>query len=105
MWYIVNYLIPANAKKGTLIFGIFTKFDLILFGSGVVISVLLLLIIAPSTFNLSLICLIPLLVTGFLVVPIPNYHNILMLIRDIIDFFYGRRNYKWEGWCYKNEYK
>jgi hypothetical protein len=101
----VNYLIPANAKKGTLIFGIFTKFDLILFGSGVVISVLLLLIIAPSTFNLSLICLIPLLVTGFLVVPIPNYHNILMLIRDIIDFFYGRRNYKWEGWCYKNEYK
>lgn len=101
----MNYLIPANAKKGTLIFGIFTKFDLILFGSGVVISVLLLLIIAPSTFNLSLICLIPLLVTGFLVVPIPNYHNILMLIRDIIDFFYGRRNYKWEGWCYKNEYK
>lgn len=101
----MNYLIPANAKKGTLIFGIFTKFDLILFGSGVVLSVLLLLIIAPSTFNLSLICLIPLLVTGFLVVPIPNYHNILMLIRDIIDFFYGRRNYKWEGWCYKNEYK
>ena len=101
----MNYLIPDNAKKGTLIFGIFTKFDLILFGSGVVLSVLLLLIIAPSTFNLSLICLIPLLVTGFLVVPIPNYHNILMLIRDIIDFFYGRRNYKWEGWCYKNEYK
>lgn len=101
----MNYLIPANAKKGTLIFGIFKKFDLILFGSGVVLSVLLLLIIAPSTFNLSLICLIPLLVTGFLVVPIPNYHNILMLIRDIIDFFYGRRNYKWEGWCYKNEYK
>ena len=53
----------------------------------------------------ALICLIPLLVTGFLVVPIPNYHNILTLIREIIDFFYGRRNYKWEGWCYKNEYK
>ncbi len=101
----MNYLIPANAKKGTLIFGLFTKFDLILFGSGVVLSVLLLLIIAPTTFNLSLICLIPLLVTGFLVVPIPNYHNILTLIREIIDFFYGRRNYKWEGWCYKNEYK
>lgn len=101
----MNYLIPANAKKGTLIFGLFTKFDLILFGSGVVLSILLLMIIAPSTFNLSLICLIPLLVTGFLVVPIPNYHNVLMLIKDIIDFFYGRRNYKWEGWCYKDEYK
>lgn len=101
----MNYLIPANAKKGTLIFGLFTKFDLILFGSGVVLSILLLMIIAPSTFNLSLICLIPLLVTGFLVVPIPNYHNVLMLIKDIIDFFYRRRNYKWEGWCYKNEYK
>lgn len=101
----MNYLIPANAKRGTLIFGMFTKFDLGLFGIGAVITVLLLVIIAPESFKIALICLLPLFTTAFLVVPIPNYHNILTLIREIIDFFYGRRNYKWEGWCYKNEYK
>lgn len=101
----MNYLIPANAKRGTLIFGMFTKFDLNLVGGGAVITILLLALIAPQTFNMALICLLPLFTTAFLVVPIPNYHNVLTLIREIIDFFYGRRNYKWEGWCYKNEYK
>lgn len=101
----MNYLIPANAKRGTLIFGMFTKFDLYLVGGGAVITILLLALIAPQTFNMALICLIPLIVCAFLVVPIPNYHNVLTLIREIIDFFYGRRNYKWKGWCYKNEYK
>ena len=101
----MNYLIPANAKKGTLIFGMFTKFDLILFGIGVIISIILLTTISPESFKTALICLSPLLICGFLVVPIPNYHKVLTLIREIIDFFYGRRNYKWEGWCYKNEYK
>lgn len=101
----MNYLIPANAKKGTLIFGMFTKFDLVLFGIGVLVSVLLLISISPDTLKAAIICLLPLFISAFLVVPIPNYHNVLTLIREIIDFFYGRRNYKWEGWCYKNEYK
>ena len=101
----MNYLIPANAKMGTLIFGMFTKFDLILFGVGTTVSVLLLMIISPESFKAAIICLLPLFITAFLVVPIPNYHNVLTLIREIIDFFYGRRNYKWEGWCYKDEYK
>lgn len=101
----MNYLIPANAKKGTLIFGMFTKFDLVLFGIGILASVLLLISISPETLKAAIICLLPLLISAFLVVPIPNYHNVLTLIREIIDFFYGRRNYKWEGWCYKNEYK
>ena len=101
----MNYLIPANAKKGTLIFGMFTKFDLVLFGIGILVSVLLLISISPETLKAAIICLLPLFISAFLVVPIPNYHNVLTLIREIIDFFYGRRNYKWEGWCYKNEYK
>jgi hypothetical protein len=101
----VNYLIPANAKKGTLIFGMFTKFDLVLFGIGILVSVLLLISISPETLKAAIICLLPLFISAFLVVPIPNYHNVLTLIKEMIDFFYGRRNYKWEGWCYKNEYK
>ncbi len=101
----MNYLIPANAKKGTLIFGIFNKFDLCLAGGGAIVTILLLTILVPQSFNTALICLMPLLICAFLVIPIPNYHNVLTLIKEIIDFFYGRRNYKWEGWCYKNEYK
>lgn len=38
-----SYLIPANTKKSMLIFGLFTKFDLILFGIGVGLSLILLL--------------------------------------------------------------
>ena len=47
MWYLVyenGYLVPANAKKGTLIFNLFRPFDLILFGSGVGITLLMLMI-------------------------------------------------------------
>ena len=40
-----GYLIPANTKKGQLIFGIFTTVDLMLFGTGVGISIILLLAI------------------------------------------------------------
>lgn len=101
----MNYLIPANSKKGMLIFGMFTKFDLILFGVGVVITLLMLTIIAPETLTTAIICLTPLLVCAFLVIPIPNYHNVLTVIQEMIGFFYGRRNYKWKGWCYKDEFK
>ena len=101
----MNYLIPANSKKSMLIFGLFTKFDLILLSVGTVISVLLLMIFSPSTLLLAIICLLPMLISAFLVIPIPNYHNVLVLIREIIDFFYNRRNYKWKGWCYKDEFK
>ena len=90
----MNYLIPANAKKGTLIFGMFTKFDLVLFGIGILVSVLLLISISPETLKAAIICLLPLFISAFLVVPIPNYHNVLTLIKEMIDFFYGRRNYK-----------
>lgn len=101
----MDYLIPANAKKGTLIFGIFNKFDLILASTGAAITILVFIIISPDTFTKAIISLAPLLIAAFLVTPIPNYHNVLTLLKEIIDFFYGRRNYKWEGWCYKDEYK
>ena len=39
-----NYLIPANSKKSMLILGVFNYMDLILFGSGVFTTGLLLLI-------------------------------------------------------------
>ncbi len=101
----MNYLIPANAKNGNLIFNIFTWFDLCLFGGGILGSLILLIIISPQTITTAMICLGPVLICSFLVIPVPNYHNILTVIREMIDFFYGRRNYKWKGWCYTDEYK
>lgn len=101
----MNYLIPANSKSGQLIFNIFRPFDLILFASGFVISVLSLMIVSPTTFAAAGICLIPVAICTLLVVPVPNYHNVLTVIIELIMFYYNRRNYKWRGWCNTDEYK
>lgn len=101
----MNYLIPANTKSGNLIFNVFTWFDLTLFLSGIGVSLLLLLIVSPGTLLSAFICLLPGLTCSMLVVPVPNYHNILTVLKEMISFFNGRRNYKWKGWCYTDEYK
>lgn len=101
----MNYLIPANSKSGQLYFGIFRKIDLIIFASGIAVSLLLLLIVSPDNLITSIICLLPVGICGMLVIPVPNYHNILVVLTELIMFFYNRRNYKWEGWCYKDEFK
>lgn len=99
------YLIPANTKSGKLIFSLFTKFDLILLVSGVVVSILSLLLFTPSNFQGLVTCLVPGLICVALVVPVPNYHNIFTVLKELINFFYNRRNYKWEGWCSRDEFK
>ena len=40
-----QFLIPANAKKSMLIFGLFNTMDLIIFGSGIGLSLLLLILL------------------------------------------------------------
>ena len=98
-----NYLIPANSKKSELILGLFTTMDAILFGSGVSLTVLLLIIVKTGSLGLMITILLPALITGFLVFPVPNYHNILQLIINIYTFYFVRqRIYKWRGWCYKD---
>jgi len=69
-----EYLIPANTKKGQLILGIFRPFDLILFLSGVVVTILLLLILPLSSTMVALVALLPALICAFLVMPLPYYH-------------------------------
>ena len=78
-----SYLIPANAKKSMLIFSMFRPFDLILFGVGCVTSLVSLAICGTSSTWLIIICILPAAITGFLVVPIPNYHNILVAIQSV----------------------
>lgn len=99
------YIIPANSKSGKLIFSLFTPFDLILLISGLVVSILSILLFAPSSLTGFLIALLPGIVCVALVIPIPNYHNTFTVLRELIEFFYKRRNYKWEGWRASDEFK
>ena len=94
-----GYLIPANTKKGQLIAGIFTMPDLILFAVGIATSIILLLIFGTSNTIVGLVCLLPGLVCGFLVVPIPNYRNVRTFFKSMYQFYTSQREYKWKGWC------
>ena len=97
-----NYLIPANTKKSKLILGFFTTVDLIIFGVGVSVTIIMLLIFQGMTFNMAIVILMPALISGFLVIPVPNYHNVLQLITNIVTFILNRKRYYWKGWCYKD---
>lgn len=100
-----EYLVPANTKKSMLIFGILRPIDAIILGTGVVISVILLLILGDASTLIMLLACIPMLVGLVLVLPIPNYHNTLVALQSIIRFYNERRNYIWKGWCVYNEFK
>lgn len=99
-----GYLVPANAKKGTLILNIFRPLDLIMFGVGAGVSLLLLMMIPSDNTIAVLISCLPVGITGLLVVPIPNYHNVLCAIQSILRFFMERRNYYWRGWCFYDKF-
>lgn len=99
----MNYLIPANTKKGQLYFGLFNTFDMILFGTGIAISLLLLMVLPVEKLTFALIAIVPGLVTGFLVFPIPNYHNVLTVIKNVITFYTTRQEFIWKGWCVTSE--
>lgn len=94
-----EYLIPANTKKGELIFGIFRPFDLILLGTGVGISLLLLMLTQLTSTTTVILVLAPALICGFLVLPVPNYHNMLIVITEAFEFLSHRQKYIWKGWC------
>lgn len=99
------YLIPANSKKSMMIFGMFYPFDLILFGTGLSVTLLLLMILPLDSLIVSLIAISPGLITGLLVFPLPNYHNTLTVLIDVIDYFTTRQKFVWKGWCVVDELK
>ena len=95
-----GFLIPANSKRSMLIFGLFNKFDLILFCSGLGVSFILLLLLPLDSIWVALLAIAPGLITGFLVIPVPNYHNIITVLKSIFEFFTNNQKYIWKGWCY-----
>jgi hypothetical protein len=94
-----NYLIPANSKKSQLILGLFNMGDLIVFLSGVSITVALLIVFKTNSMAMLLGFASPALLATFLVAPVPNYHNVMTLIGNVINFATGQKKYYWRGWC------
>ena len=100
-----NYLIPANTKRGQLILGLFRPFDLYLFGAGILVTFLLLAFLPLTSTTITILCISPALITGFLVMPVPHYHNMMTIIIEGYEFLTNRQRYRWKGWCYKNVVK
>lgn len=97
----MNYLIPANTKRGQLILGLFRPFDLILVGSGVAVTILLLALLPLSSTFMTVLALLPGGVCAILVTPLPYYHNVLNGIIEVYSFLTSTQKYKWKGWCYR----
>ncbi len=97
-----EFLIPANTKRGQLILGYFRPFDLYLFGGGVLITFILIAFLPLTSTWVTIFCLSPALITGFLVMPVPYYHNMMVVIMEAYEFLTSRQRYKWKGWCYRN---
>ena len=93
-----GYLIPANSKRGNLIFNIFRPVDLVIFMIGVGITLLSLMIFRTSNTVLLFVILAPAAVSSALVLPVPNQHNVLVLLGAIFMYFTKQHKFKWKGW-------
>ncbi len=98
-------LVPANTKKSMLIFSMLRPVDAIILGTGIGISVILLILLSNGGTMITLVVCIPMIISLLLVMPIPNYHNTLVALQSIYRFYNERRNYIWRGWCINDEYK
>ena len=95
-----NFLIPANSKKSMLILNIFNTTDLFIFGGGIAATLILILLnFNVTTFKGILFIISPTLICSFLVLPLPNVHNIWTFMLIIYKYFTNRRTYYWKGWC------
>ena len=96
-----QFLIPANTKKGQLILSVFRPIDLAIAVTGASLSLILLILFSNMELKtwVNLLAVVPILLCGALVYPVPNYHNVLVAIQEVIAFYSNNRNYKWRGWC------
>lgn len=99
-----GWLVPANTKKAMLIANMLRPIDAIILGTGIGISTIFLLLLGNSGTLLLVLACVPMLIALILVLPIPNYHNTLVAIQSILNYYNERRNYIWRGWCMKDEF-
>ena len=97
-----DYLIPANTKRGRLLFGWFRPFDLALLGSGILVTFVLFAFVPMISVWMVILVLAPALITAFLVMPVPYYHNMLNIIVELYEYLTNRQTYRWKGWCWRD---
>ena len=102
-----QFLIPANTKRGQLLLGYFYPIDLGIFATGVLISFFMLILFSYMSVGtlVSLLAILPGLIAGALVFPIPNYHNARVALGELIKFYTNENGnkYIWRGWCTEYE--
>jgi len=94
-----NYLIPANAKKGQLIFNLFRWEDLLILLAGGMITLISVFLIKDDGLITMVLKLLPIGIAVLLVMPVAYYHNVLVFLTEMIKFFSEQRQYRWKGWC------
>ena len=96
------YIIPANSKRGRLIFNLFRVIDLWVIAIGAIITTFLVLGFGTDNIFLLIAELSPLGIALLLVVPVENYHNVLVFLQEAYLFFISQRQFRWKGWCASN---
>lgn len=96
-------MIPANTKRGQLILGLFMPIDLIIFGGGLLTTLLLVMILPMDILWVAILAISPGIITGLLVLPVAYYHNVRQLIVEIYKYLTQRNRYIWKGWCFFDE--
>lgn len=97
-----TYLVPANSKKQSLIFGFMYPKDVVIAGIGIALTLMLLFIVPATKLWGVILIVLPAFVGGLLVFPVASYHNVRIFISEIWKFhFVNRKKYVWRGWCYK----
>lgn len=100
-----NYLIPANTKRGQLIFGLFTPIDLTIFLSGLIVTFLLVMFLPMEILWVAILAITPGIICALLCAPIAHYHNVRQLLIELYQYFTKRNRFVWKGWCYLDESK
>lgn len=54
---------------------------------------------------MAVISLMPGGICGFLVMPVPHYHNVRTFIQIAWEFYTTRQKYIWKGWCFAEDEK
>ena len=97
-----DYLIPANAKKGQLIFNLFRWEDLLILLGGAIITLVLAFAIKGDGIIIMALKLMPIGISVLLVMPVAYYHNVLVFLKEAIKYFTSQNVFRWKGWCVTN---
>ena len=92
-----TYIIPANSKKGQLLFNLFRPIDLTILIVGVLLSFLFLIILPGDSVTELIIKLLPACISALLVFPVAYYHNVLVFLIEMYYFYTSQNKYLWRG--------